>query len=168
MKKLYKCNKGLTLVELMVSLAVFMVVITTVTAVLIPIPRLYARSVELSEWNTLLDNVANVMIADLSRATESLIINVGFPPDIILINIENIDIPYTVVDGILIRDGLQVLPREYYRDRSVSFELRNTDLEGNALPFESYILNVRIISNRDGSVMERDYAVRPLVLNQYG
>jgi prepilin-type N-terminal cleavage/methylation domain-containing protein len=62
-------------------------------------------------------------------------------------------------------DGHPVLQRDFYKNRTPSFELREVATGGGGV---GYILSVEIRSEITGSTIIREYAVSPLALNQYG
>ena len=162
MKKILRNKKGVTLIELIVGMVLFTIITTSITAVMVPMLRNYAKANELAECNTLLDNVANQIISDISVATAP-VAHTEFA-DIISITVDSPgDVTYTVIDGLLQKNGAPVLAKSYYKNKSVSFSCKPAaSAEGTA-----YILTVIIISDTDGEMIRRDYAVRPLVLNQY-
>jgi len=164
--KILKCKKGLTLTELIMSILIFTIITGTVSAVLGPLLRTYMRANELAELNTLLDTIANRLITDISDAT----VPVGHGPNSCSISIGSNVIIYTVGtgdddDGVLLKSvndsvPTPILSKIYYDGKSVRFNLTG----GPGV----YMLNIEIFSDRDGRVMiDRDYAIRPLVLNQY-
>jgi prepilin-type N-terminal cleavage/methylation domain-containing protein len=170
MIKILKSKKGMTLTELIAGMMLFAIITAAVSAVLAPMLRTYARANDLAELNTLLDNLANHIISDLSKATA--IGNVG-TQNIISITIDTDIVEYTVEHagddaGALLKrvNGSAPTPvfvKDFYKNKSVSF-LVTPESSGSA-----YTLTVRIL-DRDNSpipMISRDYAVRPLALNQY-
>jgi len=63
--KLLKSNKGMTLTELMVGIAILSILMMTVSTVFMQMSRLQQRTLDMSEINSLVDNVANPMVSDL-------------------------------------------------------------------------------------------------------
>ncbi|MCL2198590.1 MAG: type II secretion system GspH family protein [Defluviitaleaceae bacterium] len=63
-------NKGMTLIELIVSMLVFSIIMIAATAIFIPIYRAFERANTFAEANTLLDNIATVIMYDIANATE--------------------------------------------------------------------------------------------------
>jgi type II secretory pathway component PulJ len=191
MIKILKNKKGVTLMELIVGLFLFAVVTTSVAAIVAPILRAHAHASDLAEVNTLLDNLANIIISDLSSATDALVISGDDDDDDdenryeVLIRIDNTNVIYTVEDdennpnfGALLRSVSvnapdpvfhPVLPKIFYKRKSVSFVVNDAPTTVNG---EAYTLTVTILSDRTGSEMisremiSREYAVRPLALNQ--
>ncbi|MCL2068964.1 MAG: hypothetical protein FWH00_03605 [Oscillospiraceae bacterium] len=155
MIKLLKNKKGVTMVELMAGLMLFTISVSAIGAVLAPMMQVYSRANELAEVSTLLDGAANHLISDLASATA--------PPqwggDTVTIEINNTAAVYTVdTQGVLRKNGSPVLPGSYYRRHTVSFG------GANAEPGLSE-LTVTITNTRSGVAVSREYAVRPLMLN---
>ena len=169
MAKILKSKKGFTLVELIVCMVVLSVITTTVAALLGPMLSFYARANDLAESNTLVDNIANYIISDLSHATapipdsaidrdngNNLGITVNYPGDVVF-----------AVDaaGVLTRNNSRVLSKDFYKNKSVSITTGPGDSSG------VYLLTVTITLDRDNDreMVSRVYAVRPLALpeNQF-
>lgn len=162
MIKILKCKKGLTLTELLAGMLIFTIVALSVTAILSPSLRVYIKANELAECNTLLDNLANQIISDLSEAIVPLDL-----PDIdneLLITTDpSYDIIYTVSsDGVLLKNGNPVLAKDFYKKKSVHFSCVSAESSEIA-----YTLTVIIMSDKDGEMIRREYAVKPIALNQY-
>jgi prepilin-type N-terminal cleavage/methylation domain-containing protein len=187
LRKFHKNNHGLTLVELIVAMAVFTVVTTSVTALLVPIMRTQMRAIEAAEYNTLLNNVANQIISDMRDATPlsptadpAAAVELPTDPASPLLRIVKGSqiIVYSIGDdsgdnkGLLLRSvtgnpdhGTSVLPSRYYRNnRGVSFDCKEAgSVTGNI----AFVLTVSITNRDDSSIIiSRDYAVSPLALNQ--
>lgn len=168
MLKILSNKKGMTLMELIVGMMLFAIVAGTVSAILVPMLKAYTKANEIAEYNTLLDNIANQIIADLLQSTDDPLLNNTKPS--IMITIDNYaDVLYEIDDnidsvnyGALLRNGTPVFTKKFYKSNSVSFVC---ELESGA--DKAYKLTVTISSDKDGSSISRDYAVRPLVLNQY-
>jgi prepilin-type N-terminal cleavage/methylation domain-containing protein len=73
MIKRLKSNKGLTLVELLIGMAMLGILITIVGAIFSSIFRVQNTVIELAELNNMLDNAANPIMADLQNAAAPLI-----------------------------------------------------------------------------------------------
>jgi len=149
--------------ELLVGLMLLAIIATAAGSSLSPMLKIYARANDMAEWNTLLDNIANRMISDLSQATVPLDFTVNpVTNDDITIVIDGIDVDYSIsADGILLINGNPFLEKNYYKQKSVNFSCRP---EG---PDVAYILTITISHDRGGEAISRDYAVRPLVLNSW-
>lgn len=162
MMKNLKEKKGMTLIELIVGMMMFAILTAAVSAVLVPMLRVYARANEFAECNTLLDNVANQIIKDLSNATKELDLSAD---ETILITIELDEIIYTVdnSNGVLLKNGIPVLSKSYYKNKSVNFSCVSISSSAGT----AYMLTVIISSDENGEMIRRDYAVKPLALNQY-
>jgi len=169
MKKIFKSKKGLTLIELVVGMVIFGIISTAVAASLAPTLFAFMRANEFAEYNLLLDNIANQILDDLSQSTEKLEPAVND----ITITKHATKVRYTISDdsefpeGILLRDlggNLQpVFSEEFYRRKTVTFEFADVSTEDTA----AYMLTIRLININEDFEIDRDYAVRPLILNQH-
>jgi hypothetical protein len=65
--KRLKSNKGITLSELMVGLVVLSILILMVGALMTNVTGMQRRAIELTELNTLVDNVSNPIVKDLTN-----------------------------------------------------------------------------------------------------
>jgi prepilin-type N-terminal cleavage/methylation domain-containing protein len=70
MIKKIKNKCGMTLVELIAVLFIFSIIGTSVSAVLVPTLRAFARANDLAEMNTLMDNLTKELLNDLSTAKD--------------------------------------------------------------------------------------------------
>jgi len=165
-----KDKKGLTLIEVLVGCMMFAIITIAVSTVLAPTLMAYVRANNFAEYNTLVDNVANQILSDLSRSTRA---PEPVPSDWdmeIKVNLHTHTVRYAVMGGILYRAEndvfLPVFTSEFYKGKSLSFKI-DSDIDG------SYILTVRISEITTGGgagfELEREYAVRPLALpeNQF-
>lgn len=165
--KILESKNGMTLIELIVGMVLFVIVVTAVSTILVPMLKVYARANELAEYNTLLDNAANKIIGDLTNAT-ALLKHLDVENEI-SITIDNPDdVQYSIDSnsGVLLKNGTPVLSKDYYKNKSVSFSCRPVESDSET----AYMLTVNILSDRDGGnnvMISREYAVRPLALNQY-
>jgi len=158
---LLKNNKGFTLTELIVSMLILSVITVSVSAVFAPVLKTYEQANNLAERNTLLNNAANQIIGDLSEASRPL--DVPAHNDITITIDGQDDIIYSRgSDGTLLKNGVSVLSKNYYKKKSVDFDLAQAPGTG-----EAYILTVTVTSDGGGGSISRNYAVTPLILNQY-
>jgi len=186
-KKLLKSKKGFTLIELIVGLVIFGIISTAVATLLAPTLFAFMRANDFAEYNILLDNLANQIISDLTQSTERptpVLTNGSEQPDgtwnNVTITTPAARVRYTVAGtdnrGILVReingDPQPVFTEDFYRRKLVSFKLEYADhiitegIPADEIP-PSYKLTVRLEhTNRDFEI-QREYAVRPLILNQH-
>ena len=175
-KKLLKSKKGFTLIELIVGLVIFGIISTAVATLLAPMLFAFIRANEFAEYNILLDNLANQIISDLSQSTEPPgFVAGGDQPDgtwnNVTITTPAAIVRYTVEGadnrGILIREingePHRVFTEDFYRRKLVSFKL-NYLIDADT---PSYTLTVRLDHVNRNFEIERVYAVKPLILNQY-
>jgi len=170
--------------ELVVGMVMFTIISISISMLLAPILSSYTRANDFAEYNALLDNIANHIINDISQSTESPVITSGAggwaQEDhgiFLTITTQNRIIRYAVEDNVLQRvvgftEGANPQPilspvfsEDFYKRKHVSFRV-----EADTNP-EVYILTVRLVENRGWGAasfeIQRDYAVRPLMLNQF-
>lgn len=170
MIKVLKNKKGITLIELIVGLMLFAIVTAAASAVLAPLLSVFAKVNELSECNTLSDIVANQIIGDLFNATVE-IEGLEDDDDELVNEIKIIGsnlgiITYKIdTNGVLLKNDISVLSKTYYKNKSVSFSCALSSIGAE----KAYILTVTVLSDKEGKMISRDYAVRPLAIleNQY-
>ena len=164
MMKILKNKNGMTLIEMIVSMVLFVIVAATVSAILVPMLKVYAKANEFAECNTLLDNIANQIISDLSDATVELEdLGAGNEISITIDNPEDVKYSVDSDSGVLLKNDIPVLTKTYYKNKSVSFVCNSASTDSGT----AYTLTVIILSDRHGEMMRRKYVVRPLALNQY-
>jgi prepilin-type N-terminal cleavage/methylation domain-containing protein len=170
--KILKNKKGLTLVELLIGMVVLGIILTAVSAILIPMMQFQARANELAEQNALLDDLANQIIYDISMAIQPGIGNVTLPDD------DEMVIPiaaggggnvvYTIADGVIWRSQANInnplLPGEFHLrmdEAGVRVETINLSVYNTT----ETIYTLTLTLENEDLKFERNYAVRPLALN---
>ena len=161
MRNVLKNKKGMTLIEIVVGSLLFSMVVITVSAVLAPMMTAYMRANNIAEYNTLMDNIGNMIVSDIAQASE---VTPGNP---LVLVIQGTEVYYTVENGILQRgdsltDPYDVFPSGYYRGKAIDFNVEQTP--------PGYTVSVTVSSPGGGvgassAVLTRDYAVRPLLIN---
>jgi type II secretory pathway component PulJ len=191
--KIFKNKKGMTLMELVVGMVMFTIISITISMLLAPILSAYTRANDFAEYNALLDNIANEIINDISQSTAPPVFTAGSGDDgfaqdndgiFLRITTPSGIIRYAVIGGVLQREGLwqardeyglpvgapiprfdDVFAEDFYKRKTVSFNWE-ADTDPNV-----YTLTVRLTENRGWGAasfeIQRDYAVRPLMLNQF-
>jgi prepilin-type N-terminal cleavage/methylation domain-containing protein len=179
-KKLLKNKKGFTLMELVVGMVIFAIISVAVSASLAPTLFAFMRANDFAEYNILMDSIANQIINDLAQSTE--------PPDFddeagdwpegwnnVLITKSASRVRYTIEAtaanrGMLVIEtggnASLVFPEEFYKRKTVAFKLEALDTDPDD-PIVAYNLTVRMESLNGDFLVERVYAVRPLILNQH-
>ena len=61
-------SKGVTMVELIVAMLVLSILTVSITAVFMPMYKFYERANDFAEVNTLLDNLSEIILADVASA----------------------------------------------------------------------------------------------------
>ncbi|MCL2719527.1 MAG: type II secretion system GspH family protein [Lachnospiraceae bacterium] len=187
-RKMLNNNQGLTLVELMVGIMIFAVITTSAMSIFAPMLRTMLRATEIAEYNTLFDNIANIIVSDLASSTAGPVLSGadvrlnpgGTLEDFTWTNGQDllwltINFPQAVVytadgDGVLLRNGNPLLPQMFLNQGTaatfVCVEVLTLDAANNVT--ERFYRLTLTLSNiiGDGGIT-RDYIVRPLVLNQY-
>ena len=178
MLKIFKSKKGLTLMELIVGMLMFSIIGVAVSLTLAPTLMAYTRANDFAEYNTLLDNVANQIINDLSQLTQTPVI----AQDDITITTSKVKVRYFIENGILMKEIAGNVPwpvfaDDFYKRKDVSFTVTSSGTVSPGFATTTSLgapytltLTVRLTERvPDGNAafeLERDYAVRPLMLNQ--
>jgi len=174
MNKLMKTKKGFTLIEVVIGLVIFGIISVAAAAVLAPSLFAFMRANDFAEYNNLLDNLANQIISDLSQSTETpVFIEDDWDSDVSITQNTRV-INYTVADAGDLRNTMilfrqvgnaepsPVFSEDFYKRKNVSFKIETNETEAAVV----YLLTVRLQSQSGNLDIEREYAVRPLVLNQ--
>jgi len=186
-------NKGITLIELIVAMVVMMVIITAVTAIFIPILQTFQRANNYAEVNALMDNIAAIIMDDISSATEfpttpALPPVIAGRPDLIpLFRIKTtFFIDYYIqftnppgvpanTRGILWRniprwDGgddepVLALPLNYYKFHDGNQTVFSIINNANMFEFDNGVVTFNLsIHSREGWTREQRYTARPIGL----
>jgi len=158
--KILRSKKGVTLMEVIVASLMFAIVAIAATTAMAPMLRFQMRANDIAEVNSIFDNVANVIIRDLSSASD--VINYG-TDDILEVSIPTLgDIELSIAPDpannnllALLRNGVSVLPAGYFRNNAVSF---------NVTEPSTGVFNVRISVTDITGMTERNFVVRPLMM----
>ncbi|MCL2617597.1 MAG: prepilin-type N-terminal cleavage/methylation domain-containing protein [Defluviitaleaceae bacterium] len=67
-RKVRRCRKGVTLMELVVAILVFSIILVATTSVFQPILQAHLRSTDFAEANTLLDNIATLVMESVNNS----------------------------------------------------------------------------------------------------
>ncbi|MCL1807176.1 MAG: prepilin-type N-terminal cleavage/methylation domain-containing protein [Oscillospiraceae bacterium] len=165
MRKKIRGKKGLTLVELIVSMMLLSIILIAVSSFFAPTLMTYFMANDLAEVNSLLNSLSSFIINDLESSKETAVINLSNASDFRVR--ANIFINYSVEDdtgtitggnGYIMRNGQPVLPMGYYRNYTVSMSLEET-----AAGQYELILNLQ--RNGEANITaSRSYTVTPLGL----
>jgi len=175
----------MTLMELIVGILMFTIISIAISMLLAPILSAYSRANDFAEYNTLLDNIANQIINELSQSTSDPVFTPGASGQwaenndgvFLTITTNSNIVRYAVVGGALERadrlnpDGTpdlhEVFSEDFYKRKDVSFMWTETAVNPDFPNFTSYRLIVRLTERGPaGFQIQREYAVRPLMLNQ--
>ncbi len=161
--KILSEKKGFTLIELAVSTIILVILVMAASMILAPTLNAYRKANETAETNILLDNIANDLVSDLSRATA---VNIDDITHTLEITTSDNLLKYSVdvTDGILMKGNniinpAPVLAKDFYKGRTVSFTV--TEPQPKA-----FVVSLAI-TDKSGNKIGRDYAVRPVALNQF-
>ena len=147
-------KKGITLIELIISIMVLSIIIIAVTTVFAPIYRTYEQANDLAEVNTLLDNVSSVILDDVAKA-------ISISPGTSRFTITaSYDIVYSHDEGgLLTRSALgvekPVFDKEFYR---------NSDISASCAVDSGLVTISLTLVSGNGWTVSRDYAARPVGL----
>jgi len=164
MKKRLFNKKGVTLIEMIVSVFVLSIILVAITTMFIPVLQTYARANNLAEANTLLDNISLLIMEDVANATS---VTPGpADPDIVLPDETLFTIKtsyyieyYTNASGILCRRtgvfDAPLLPADFYKKNRVTA----------ACTIDSSLVTITLtLYAADGWEHERSYSARPVGL----
>lgn len=171
--KAIKSKKGMTLMELIMGISVFCILAVSVSAIIGPVMTTISKVSSYSEVNGILDTLSNEFTADLSEA--SVVSFVG--DEITIMTSDYYIISYNVVDGILSKNGGALLSKDFYKDKIVDLKVYDAELTTDISDINTYVaatsktrsfLAVFKAIGANGEVMlQKSYAVRPLIMNQY-
>jgi len=174
MRKLLKCKKGVSLMEIIVGMLLFGMVVMTMTAAISPLMLAYNRANDLAEYNQILDAIGNRITSDMAKAssidpftsdTDSLTNNITMV-------IDNITVRYSLnANGQLhiqrgssvatLETATPVYQQEFYRGKSIGIAATGTS--------PNFFLEVTVTSTdsgrHTGSKITRPYAVQPLLMS---
>jgi len=150
----------MTLVETVVGMFIFVTVVTTVTAVMVPAMRMFARANELAEINALFDTLSAEILDDASRAT-----HIEEKDGAVFITVNNAAVWEYSVDadtGVLLKGGVALFDARYYKNKTVGVGCAAGD-DGQ------FSITLTISMYGGDLVTARTYAVRPVLMaaNQY-
>jgi len=146
-------KKGFTLVEVLVVCVLFALIAVTVTAIISPMLRAYARANEIAEYNMILDNVGNTIASNLMQASD-----IEVADNYASMMFESSSVVFDVADGSLQKNGILVFAPNFYKGKSISFTITPAPAEPD------FLVNVTVTSNSSGVTLSRSYAARPLLM----
>jgi prepilin-type N-terminal cleavage/methylation domain-containing protein len=176
-KKRLSNNKGVTLVELIVAILVFSVIMAVSLSLVGPVFRAFEHANHFAEANTLLDNVAAVIIADVMSVSGEVVDPIYDPDPIDPDRVLGLRVPYHIHyyfdgDGILMRHALHdaggsvpVFDSGFIRDARFPSNARIFQNIRLGLDWELgtdyFAFTLELVADH-GTVLERTYTVRPL------
>jgi len=170
-------NKGVTLTELIVTIMVVSIILSATVSVVGPVLRAFERANSFAEANTLLDNLAALIMHDVANAREIEPLEglIGYvddeadggavvPARLTILTSRYVFLEVHEIDGlnILTRhdeydgdDPVPLLAGNYYRGKSVSV----------GWIVENGIVTIHLtLRSANGWEIEREYVARPLGL----
>ena len=166
-RKILKSKKGLTMVELIIGMVILSIIISMATAVMAPMMQFQRQANELAEQNALLDNLANQIVHDMSKAIDKPAQS-GNEITIPIGTGGGGNITYTLIEGIIWRQqvddnyNVPLLPDGFYRNFIVTVMDINQVPDANGT---AYLLTLELSNDR--RTFTRDYAVRPIAINHF-
>jgi len=156
-------SKGMTLIELIVSVMVLSVIMIAVTTVFAPILRTFERANNLAEANTLLDNLSALIMDDVAGAT-----GITGGSGTFSIKTTHEIRYYTNTAGILYRsapgfDG-PVLHKDFYKYRGTAGDETVFSVSAACTYLEGLVTITLTLTATDGWSLTRDYTARPVGL----
>jgi len=153
LQKTFSSKKGMTLLEVLVVCVLFALIAVTVTAVISPMLRAYARANEIAEYNMILDNVGNTIVSNMAQASD-----IEYADNSVSLTIDSSDVVFEVIDGSLQRNGNMVFPSNFYKGKSISFIITPAPSEPD------FLVDVTVSSDSTGVALSRSYAVKPIMM----
>lgn len=165
-KKLLRDRRGVTLAELIVTMAIFALITAATAALLVPTLSSYAKANELAELNSLLDTLSTELTGAMSASDH--------PPDIaadkaqVTLYAAGSSTSYYIQNGILYRQpgntaGGPVLQPGYYKNKQLSLEFSYTQ---TTTPPSAILTTKLRLTLRDGGTLQRSFDTMPILLNQ--
>ena len=175
-------NKGMTLIELLVGLFVFSIIAVSVLTVLVSSLGAYMRARDYAEVNTLMDNLAALVMDEVAGMTPNPPESISAPPDPIPGDVCTIFTTRYIVysvheanppndtrkilmwereldDGFGTRERSPVLEANFYRTISLSDAELDVD-EATGI----VTLTLTVIPGSRGAAISRSYTARPVGL----
>ncbi|MCL2203041.1 MAG: type II secretion system GspH family protein [Defluviitaleaceae bacterium] len=150
-------RRGVTLMELIVSLVVISLIMIAVTTVFSPMLRAFQRNHALAEANTMLDNIAMLIMDDVNNA-----VDIQGAGGAMLITSNTHTVIYTIdgggTRGHILRNGHRLFDAQYYRGNTLSFSW-STDTSGGVA---IVTLTLTVYGAEEGWHRTRTYTARPL------
>ena len=155
-------NKGLTLLELLIALVLFVIITVAATTAFMPTFNTYLKANELAEVNTILDNVSALIMEDVIMA-ESINITPATPSIATSFSINTTHVVYYYMhDGVLTRragdgdpaSGTSLLDQGFFRNATVTADI---DIRPDGL-----VTLTLIMESTDEWSRTREYMARPV------
>ena len=174
-KQVLNNNKGLTLFEMLLAMIVFAVITLAAVSVFAPAINTYVRANNLAEVNTLLDNVAGLIMEDVASMTDEITGGPQLPFTIFTTR----DVVYNVnTDGMITRNGVALFDEGFLRRMSMSAELAEVHdfaegevhdfldgMDDDELSAFDGVFALRLTLNADdGWTTTRYYMARPVAM----
>ena len=151
-------NRGLTLLEMAFAIFVFSVIAVAAMSVFAPTLHAQRQAKEISEINTLLDNIATLMMDDIVSATG---IEGGPELPVIVYTTHNVEFSMENIGSddepviIIYRNGVPLIGSGFYRSKTIDAKIGNED---------GLVTLTLTLTTIDGFTVSRDYIARPVGL----
>lgn len=156
-------KNGFTLLELIVSIMVLSLIMIAITTVFTPALQAFSRANNLAEANTLLDNVATLVMDDVINATEVIPGTGTFT-----VKASHNFLYYTNGEGILCRSmpgyDSPVLPRDYYKYKGQGSEQTVFSVTASCAVRDGLVTITLTLTSDSGWSLTRDYTAKPVGL----
>lgn len=168
--KALRNRRGVTLVELIITMALFSIITAAAAALLPPTLASYAKANELAELNTLLDTLTTELSAAMAGIdTEPTLSTDGTQ---ITLTTGTNSATYSTNNGVLFcqRDSgtaQAVLQGGYYKNKQLAVAFTYTVTPATpTVPASAIIQTTLSLTLADGGTLDRSFSVKPLILNQ--
>ncbi|MEG1501167.1 MAG: prepilin-type N-terminal cleavage/methylation domain-containing protein, partial [Clostridiales bacterium] len=131
--EIIKDKSGVTLVELIIGIVMFSILTISVSLIFAPTLDIYVQVNELAELNSLANNIANQIAADLTRAGDVRIIGDGTANEILEMDIAGAVTDYKVdSNGLAAKNSKLLMGAPYYKHKTV--DIKYEELQINNKP----------------------------------
>lgn len=174
LKKIAEANRGITLVEMIVGMLIFVIITMTVVVIMYPTLNSINRTKNLSELGMFADNIAAEISNDIKMANTLEIKEVEGQTDTLTLTTYENKLIYSTVDGRIKKnyddmeasDGSllfsDLVSSKYYDNRSVKVSYENiVDSEGISIGCK---IIIEIYDNDGELAITREYSVISLIL----
>lgn len=173
LKSIFASRQGMTLIEMVVTLALFALIASAVAFIFPPTYKSYRTSNALAETSTLMDTMSQYVLTDASRAD-----SMEIKGDLLQIKTSQGNVSYYCYNGTdtskeellntLCRDNdVPVREKRYYNSKQLKigfFQSDGTTPMSDGIVNEAFLMRFTVLDNQGETLAVKDYAIYPLSL----